>query len=50
MVFTSDSRQNKKIDTWISKANASLHELYYSNITKTKWELSNTAKFQLLNG
>jgi len=38
----SDRRQYKKIDTRIGKANAVLHELYRSVVTK--WEHSNTAK------
>jgi len=42
VVFTSDRRHNKEIDTWIGKANAVLRELYRSVITKR--DLLNTAK------
>jgi len=42
MVFTSDGRRNKEIDTRIGKANVVLRELYRSVFTKR--ELSNTAK------
>jgi len=42
VVFTSDGRQNKEIDSRICKANTPLHELYLSAVIKR--ELSNTAK------
>jgi len=47
VIFTSDGRQNKEIDTRIGKANAVLCELYRSAVTKQ--ELSNTAKLSVLN-
>jgi len=34
LVFTSDGRQNREIDTRIGKANAVLCELYRSVVTK----------------
>ena len=45
VVFTSDGRQNKKVDTWIGKANAVLRELYRSVVTKR--ELSNIVKLSV---
>jgi len=36
MVFKSDGKRNKKIDTRIGKANAVLRELYRSVVTKRK--------------
>jgi len=42
VVFTSDGKQNKEIDTQIGKANVVLNELYRCVVTKRK--LSNTAK------
>ena len=47
VVFTSDKCRNKGIDTRICKANAVLHELYCSVVTKR--ELSKKAKLQFLN-
>jgi len=34
VVFTSDQRQNKEIDTWIGKANVVPRELYHSVVNK----------------
>jgi len=45
VVFTSDGRWSEKIDTRIGKADADLHELYRSVVTKR--ELSNTAKLSV---
>jgi len=45
VVFTSDGRQSKEIDTRIGKASAVLRELDRSVVTK--WELSNTAKLSI---
>jgi len=45
VVFTSDGRQNKEIDTRVGKANAVLCELYHS--VATDWKLSNTAKLSV---
>ena len=42
VVFTSDGRRNKEIDTRIGKTNAVLRELYRSVVAKR--ELWNTAK------
>jgi len=42
VLFRSDRKQNKKIDTRIRKANAVLRELYRSVVTNR--EISNTAK------
>jgi len=39
VVFTNHGSKNKEIDAWIGKANAILHELYPSSVTK--WDLSN---------
>jgi len=49
VVFTSEKRRNKEIDTRIGKANTVLRELYRSALTKR--ELSTTAElsvFQLV--
>jgi len=40
VVFTSDVRRNKEIDTRINKSNSVLHELYRSVVIKRK--LSNS--------
>ena len=48
MVFTSDGRRNKGVDTWIGKANATLRELLCSVVMNR--ELSKSAKLQFLNG
>jgi len=45
VVFRSDESLNKGIDTLIGKANAVLHELYCSVVTKR--ELSKTAKLSV---
>jgi len=37
VVFTSDETRNREIDTRIAKANAFLHELYRSVVTKWKF-------------
>jgi len=42
VVFTSDGSRNKGINTWFGKANAVLHEVYCSVVTK--WEISKIAK------
>jgi len=42
MIFTSDGRRNKQIDTCMSERSAILCEIYYSVLTKR--ELSNSAK------
>jgi len=45
VVFTSDGRRNKEIDTRIGEANAALCEPFCSVVTKR--ELSNTAKLSV---
>jgi len=45
VIFTSDERYNKQIDTQICKANTFLRELHRSVVTKR--ELSNTAKLSV---
>ena len=47
VVFTSDGRRNWEIDTRIGKANAVLHELYRSVVTKR--ELPNAEKLSVFN-
>jgi len=47
VVFTSNGRQNKEINTWTGKANVVLRELYRS--VDTKRELSNTANMSVFN-
>jgi len=42
VVFTSDGSRNKGINTWFGKANAVLHEVYCSVVTKR--EISKIAK------
>jgi len=43
MVFASDERQNKGIQTLTGKANTALRDLDYSMVTQS--ELRNTSKF-----
>jgi len=45
LVFTSDRRQNKELDTRIDKASTALHEFY--RFVVTKQELSNIAKLSV---
>jgi len=45
VVFTSDESRNKRIDTWMCKANTVLRELYSS--VDTKRELSKNAKLSV---
>jgi len=45
VVFTSDGRQDKEVDTRIDKADAVLRELYRSVVTKR--ELSNIVKLSV---
>jgi len=45
LVFTSDKRRNREIDTRIGKANAILRELYRSVVTK--WEHLNIVKLSV---
>ena len=44
-VFTSDGRWSEEAHGWIAKANAVLHELYRSVVTKR--ELPNTANLSI---
>jgi len=46
VIFTSDRRPGKEIDTRFGKSNAVLRELYWSVVTKR--ELSNTAKLSVV--